>query len=556
MRVMISMDTHTHVDGASKVHTIKRYLSEHKDDGVVNNSSLRCRELDYLRAYYYVAILNFLKESCFSREETIRETKETESSESGHPLSCDGDKGNEAGEVNKNTDHTDVDSEDSSVGNDTIVQDYNLTASKNSVQDSESGINENVTASHCVEGVATLETGPSLQPQSNQSESSLLPVSGKTNQKHSLHRPAIPVLNVNHYVINITLLTRLAHGLLWDIQAKKFALTETLGYIHKAISQLLLSKNSQPLNKVQENETGASEPQEGTQSIPDPRTRSSEDTKVKGCETGSNIQGGDSSFKRGTISSENVTSNQGEGAVAKATEKGDYSSSGVGMVGRSSRDEIIHFSEHHFQDHHHQHHHELHMDGHVCHEVLSHHFDHVMNIHVPHVGEVPIKDCELETETEIKYSFFDVCSSCEVLHKSRKILFDDEPQFYARPESGFKDVTNITNPAKYINVPDEWYGMPVDQKYFKRYVTMAILKDEQEYVMTELKRAPDCTQALFPSPLESVRSLVEVAGHSSHISTVERQQLAQKVIMWALNFACTSQQKQNFLNLLQAQIEH
>lgn len=179
-----------------------------------------------------------------------------------------------------------------------------------------------------------------------------------------------------------------------------------------------------------------------------------------------------------------------------------------------------------------------------------------MNIHVPHVGEVPIKDCELETETEIKYSFFDVCSSCEVLHKSRKILFDDEPQFYARPESGFKDVTNITNPAKYINVPDEWYGMPVDQKYFKRYVTMAILKDEQEYVMTELKRAPDCTQALFPSPLESVRSLVEVAGHSSHISTVERQQLAQKVIMWALNFACTSQQKQNFLNLLQAQIEH
>ena len=64
-----------------------------------------------------------------------------------------------------------------------------------------------------------------------------------------------------------------------------------------------------------------------------------------------------------------------------------------------------------------------------------------------------------------------------------------------RPDgAGLRDMTNVTNPAKYINVPDEWYSMPVDLKYFKPYITMATLKDEQEYVMSELKRGPDSTQ--------------------------------------------------------------
>ena len=56
---------------------------------------------------------------------------------------------------------------------------------------------------------------------------------------------------------------------------------------------------------------------------------------------------------------------------------------------------------------------------------------------------------------------------------------------------------SIVNPAKYINTPDEWYNMTADQKYSKPYVTMAILKEEQEYMMNELKRGPDAIQVLL-----------------------------------------------------------
>lgn len=63
-------------------------------------------------------------------------------------------------------------------------------------------------------------------------------------------------------------------------------------------------------------------------------------------------------------------------------------------------------------------------------------------------------------------------------------------------------------------------------------------------------------QSPFPSPLESVKTLLDLADHSSHISTMERQEFVQKVISWALNFAVTTQQKQTFVNLLQTHLEN
>ena len=62
-------------------------------------------------------------------------------------------------------------------------------------------------------------------------------------------------------------------------------------------------------------------------------------------------------------------------------------------------------------------------------------------------------------------------------------------------------------------------------------------------------------QAPFPNPLESVKPLLEVCSHSSHITRVEQQEFVQKVLTWAMSFAITSQQKQMFVDLLQNQLD-
>ncbi|WAQ97877.1 hypothetical protein MAR_022250 [Mya arenaria] len=581
MRVMISMDTQTHVDGASKVHTIKRYLSKHKDESVINNSSLRCRELDCLRAYYYVTILTFLRESCYSGDLTASDFCQEQNPSGLQPIEKFKDKscvnvteGNEAlletdGKVSQSKSENSItDSIDS------CITAQSLETNENTMKSSEEKANPVESASEKIdcdtkveasnhanekvdtENTASNEKSPtptsSCGVKSKESSPSALPDKTSSLKKHSRCQN-IPVLNVNHYSINVSRLSRLAQGVLWDLQAKRFALTETLGYIHKAISQLLLSKHSQSTTTGNESEMGASEAQPDNSDMQNPSSESNTNSKPAGSKSNRHSENSASTADSSQTArtSEPMAAGGDEGAVAMATELATKSETptSAGPMGGLSMDTEIHICEHH--EHHAQ---NLHVEGHLCHSVLSHHFDQMLNIHVPHVGEVSVGEVLSETENELKCSFFEVCSSCELLQKSRKILFEDEPHCHTRGE--YKDMTNMTNPAKYINVPDEWYGMPVDQKYFKRYITMAILKDEQEYVMGELKRGPDSTQAPFPNPLESVKTLLDVASHSSHISRVERQQFAQKVISWALNFACTTQQKQTFLTLLQSHLEN
>ncbi|KAL4230770.1 Gem-associated protein 5 [Mactra antiquata] len=591
MRVMISMDTHTHVDGASKVHSIKRYLSEHKDESVINTSSLRCRELDCLRAYYYVAILNFLKESCYSGETMLTETTSIKGGNNENKMESKGDnaenvsveKGESVSEADKLNTSSSLDKLDSSVDQEKTnvkkdlcevndksevdhekLNDVKLNTSDNvdCVKETEHNVDNTLEGDAKTEN-CKVDSPDIVHDQTNKNDDSVksneLSHDKDTNKMEDLSSapssnsvatkpiPAaisqtVPVLNVNHYSITVSQLSQLSRGILWDLQAKRYALTETLGYIHKAISQLLLSKNTQP--------------SEATESEIHKDKLSDEKGSLNQCSNGNNehrleengASGGDPSISSNTYGCSTLSDKKGdnqsvpEGAVAMATEKSFKSDNQIhsSSVNESGDHVCLH------------HKHEGHVEGHICQSVLTHHFDQIMNIHVPHVGEVPIHS---ETETELKCSYFEVCSACELLHKSRKILFEDEPRFHKRPDVGFKDMTTITNPAKYINVPDEWYGMPVDQKYSKRYITMAILKEEQEYVMGELKRGPDSTQSPFPNPLEVVEMLLDLAYHSSHISSVERQEYVQKVVTWALNFAVTTQQKQTFVDMLQTHLE-
>ena len=568
MRVMISMDTHSHVDGASKVHTIKRYLSEHKDESIINTSSMRCREIDCLRAYYYVAIINFLQESCFSgevneavkfesdnsslpseakRDETVsneceiatdenkcakteNESAENNQNEMEKRLSPEATGITESSCITKNMDDNSKQSEKETSENvcdktDAGQDKADCKTSDNSttVTTDNSKPEANSENKEAESAVPLKNSSESAGPLKNSSESAV-PLKNEAESSVPLSQPSsssslsssssqskdskptalekkdiqennqtvdknsdnvvskqtcqmVPVFNLNHYLITVARLSQLSQGLLWDIQAKRFALTETLGYIHKAISQLLLSKNSQS-SEIQtevDNETKETKTDESTEQ--DGRCESS------GTFTNGEI-GLDKKMDKHFGSLPNIDQIEKEG-IAMAT--GNFYMKEGHVLSHE-----VHSCEHHLHEHHL---HESNSEGHICPTVLSHHFDQMLNIHVPHVGEVPINSCQGDQDSgDPKCNFFDVCSSCELLHKSRKILFDDEPRLHTRPEVGFKDMTNIRNPAKYINVPDEWYSMPVDQKYFKRYITMAILKDEQEYVMGELKRGPDGTQ--------------------------------------------------------------
>ncbi|XP_053399556.1 gem-associated protein 5-like [Mercenaria mercenaria] len=561
MRVMISMDTHSHVDGASKVHTIKRYLSEHKDESFINTSSLRCRELDCLRAYYYVAILNFLKESCFLGEATKSGDPKVHVDERERLDS--GTVGNIPGDLTKYTVYSSLDENanaDSVLKTEDIenanveLEDDNKKSGNGKAKSGDSELTDNTEVLRVdLPKLDNTETSGKKSDNKNDNENdNQMVVKSKheakvekvNNTKFSIKQTRSqlsPVLNVNHYSITVGQLSQLAQGVLWDLQAKRYALTETLGYIHKAISQLLLSKNTQPSEAA---EPGSKEKNERRNSgeNEDGRSEETPENGASGVDIGAREKSdGSSATNPEKSSTDNHT--VPEGAVAMATEMSFRNDNQMNTG--SVLDTNMHTCMHH-------HTHEEHIEGHMCHSVLSQHFDQMLNIHVPHLGDVPV---HCETETELKCSFFEVCSSCELLHKSRKILFEDEPRFHTRPDAGFKDMTNIINPAKYINVPDEWYSMPVDQKYFKRYITMAILKDEQEYVMGELKRGPDSTQSPFPNPLESVSVLIDLANHSAHISTVERQEFVQKVVTWALNFSVTTDQKQTFVGLLQSNLE-
>ena len=522
MRVMISMDTHSHVDGPSKVHTIKRYLSDLKEEGSVNTSSVRCRELDCLRAYYYMTILHFLKERWNSGElsqNTALQDPERKDESDISKVQTGIDANGGLAEGRKSVDKT-VDENGNSQNSETVIDNqadgenskkttehskemkFDIGAlslettevnSYNVIKDSNSSSGDHERNKELKE--KTMKKDSHMKDDNQASVASVDHKTGKqlpdsivkkvenpafptveppvveiVRPKEQLHSKAMSQMNMNHFSITISKLTQLSQGLLWDLQAKRYALTETLGYIHKAISQLLLSKKPKP--SIADDTVGAE------RSV----IRQSPDGLEFQTESGSSERIETSDSKTETVTSD---TNQNTGTSGELS----GASGEIGATGTS--EDMAHFHEHHHDESqhvcpHHSHH------GHVCQTSLSLHFEHMINIHVPRTGEVPTPD--QDTEPEFSSSFFDVCASCELIQKSRKILWEDEPHFLNRSDGGFKDMTNIINPAKYINVPDEWYTMPVDQKYFKPYVTMAILKDEQEYVMHELKRGPDSTQ--------------------------------------------------------------
>ncbi|XP_060078827.1 uncharacterized protein LOC132558299 [Ylistrum balloti] len=587
MRVVISMDNHSSVDGASKVHTIKRYLSEIRDDDAVSNANLRCRELDCLRAYYYLVILSFLRgklsktkssdDISVIAEPAKEHSSVTHSGEENSPQDSIGTSAieqveteNRSGTVtlgagDGNCDRIGNPSENASGDNSADVKDKLMTdrqaQSSNNLMPSlplpqrrencdkteseKIAPNENNEKSQTTSTLQGFEgsdctvqgTEIALGQECNKSvkESSVDGKKSDVDKKCSdIVKDKNPDLSFSFdtcpedsptYHLTLPLLSHLARGLLWDIQGKRFALTETLGYIHKAISQLLLAQKPSALPGGQ-NETLAigelAVVGDGHHNSPSDidnvvNQRSLTETASPLSPEPPRPDGGSPKKRH---NSEPVL----ERSVSNTTSSVTCPFHGSAAFSRS-----------------------VSIDSGAA------------DINIPlheHFGSL---DLDLDPTSD---SAFSICSSCEWLTKSRKVLWEDEPHPHShhitehQGHHGKAKVTSIVNPAKYINVPDEWYNTAADQKYSMPYVTMAILKDEQEYVMRELKRGPDALHMPFPNPLESVKLILEVSSQSAFLSVAEKHQFAEKVVSWGMKFSVSSQQKEALMESMHRTLIH
>ena len=269
------------------------------------------------------------------------------------------------------------------------------------------------------------------------------------------------------FTLSLSKLSQLSRGLLWDIQGKRYALIETLGYIHKAISQLLLAQKPNSLSATQtETVQSHSEQHEFTSQV-------SRDISSF-TELDSNEVLREHVHNHEQL--EHIMSHIGHHDCKKRHNSDPAPPLLHGLEGLGSHD-------HHHSNHAHRFARSVSSDTHTL-DFHIHHHEHTC---VAHSNHDPTNDSPL-----------DLCTSCDWLNKSRKVLWEDEPVNPLGAEHpGKGKLMSIVNPAKYINTPDEWYNMTADQKYSKPYVTMAILKEEQEYMMNELKRGPDAIQVLL-----------------------------------------------------------
>ena len=253
--------------------------------------------------------------------------------------------------------------------------------------------------------------------------------------------------------ITLPKLKHLTKGLLWDIQAKKSSLTETLGYIHKAISKHLLADDTKD-SQCAASDRSLDLNQKGTAIDPP--------------STGQSVH---SSINNHNVHTETEKApNQTDDSVLKS---------------------------------------------HTSNNLMN---NSAMPLNTPltsirRLSEEAVPFCGRKGSASLSEVEMIALASAEPSPKSRKVLWEDQPpqagemvDYYSRANDGGGCVMGGST-VKYINVPDEWYGLPVDEKYFTSYVTMGLLKEEQEYVMHELKRIPDCSQVSSQKTSDVVKGL-------------------------------------------------
>ncbi|CAI9731711.1 Hypothetical predicted protein [Octopus vulgaris] len=448
VRVLITIDKSgddlSKLDTTLKMNTTKRYLSDLKDDNQVFNSSLRCRELDCVRAYYYIGVLRYL----FDRQQSL-ESKTIPSQQSA------------VSKMVHTQSRTDEDNNPY-----TLFQPLHELESMNQTQDNspvEKTNNNNSSGSNNNNNIADSHSDGINTNQNNNKQTS-------NNQECCYDNRARTDFKLTFHKFRY-----LSKCLLWDIQGKRFALTEKLGYIHRAISQLLLEQK--PKNDKTDSGTIL-------------------------CEKNGKSNSNNENFqKTEDIPSQENVRLQTPDLIPTGHETSIPSPL---QSGASSPTEIK----------------ELPLP---INEILVDE----PSAHVPNVSH-----CLSPCQEDEPY---------KAVTKPRKVLWKDE-----------LPASNHLCPLhrKYVNVPDVWYDYTVDEKYTKPYVTMAILQDEQELVMSELKQGPENpTQILFPRPLSSAQLLLTVIWNCEDFDRLEKTQLIDETVSWALKYSLTSAQQKIFHNL-------
>ncbi|KAH9499455.1 Gem-associated protein 5 [Bulinus truncatus] len=603
-RVLITMECHGNVDkaGGEGHNSIKKFLTDIKDDSAITMSSLRCRELDCLRAFYYLAVLDYLHDSCpaFQQEEDIldgmpnggRLTKDIAG------LNKDKDILNGASLELSNLAtkcSVTVNAADQSVIQHTASSSIeNNPVIENSLADSKSNAHGLVNVREtCSKNDTCAKNKFFNSPHTSSSSSSaLLQLGSQTDSSSPVDPPCVPssihqiqsaahpdqsthqsiLLNSvprpltspadpsnissavnntwaspasptssniqlqNHKgQLNYKNLVRLSKGILWDVQAKREALTETLGYIHSAIAQHLLANRSEDMS--QSGSLSALSPTNCGQNFMSPMDG---ELEADGCCHQSRyftltspslnpapIQKLSSDAKivcsPTCLPSSPESDNKSAKTMSATVEVPVYKEGCIPNIDRA--------------------------------RSLSPLSEVKPNDNTNNRGPFRSKSensatspCSLSVQLDAsveKELLGNFDGTPVAFQKAKKILWLDSKRRSVDESLTSPNTSCVMSkmaPDGAV-IPLEWVDLPVDVKYVQPYVSLPLLKHEQDIVTQELKRVPDASKVPFPCTSTSVRRLLDACLGTPHLSKEQKLSYFKQLNDWAMLFAVTSHQQ-------------
>ncbi|GFN76524.1 gem-associated protein 5 [Plakobranchus ocellatus] len=390
-------------------------------------------------------------------------------------------------------------------------------------------------------------------------------------------------------------LLRLSRGLLWDTQAKSEVLTETLGYIHRAISQHLLANRtpaaptsdstsaaSSSATAADSSEGGGPIDAEGSQPTspskslglnisPPPNPASKESSLNPLLSPGASVRvQSDSLEEDGSVQQRRLSpqsaSIQGQTSPGSDSRKKEDAGASTGTAGQQLSSSLSPKSE------------SLQPSSKPSSlpRSVSVNASPDSSSSATGQGGSPRRPVRSLSESHNAASSFDrsigIKAERELLGElagepisfsnSKKVLWLDNSTKPNWPENDppiplSPNGTSLrTAPALWAEtrrqallapdgsaLPLEWDDLPVDVKFNQKYVTMALLKHQQEMIMQDLKKGPDISKVPFPPKSCSVRVLLECCIGSPHLSLEEKQTYIKQLADWATLFSVTTHQK-------------
>lgn len=137
-----------------------------------------------------------------------------------------------------------------------------------------------------------------------------------------------------------------------------------------------------------------------------------------------------------------------------------------------------------------------------------------------------------QVERDLLGSYTNDFLACD--QKDRKILWMD---------SASDPVTSPGGRGVTSDLPLDWEDLAVDVKYSRPYVTLGLLRREQDKLSQELKRTPDVSKLKFPCSQQSVQKLLTLTLAAPSLTPEERSSYVRQLCDWASLFSVTSRHK-------------